>query len=220
MSQIRRGVYSWLDVVRLAHGQGALVFVAHPFSPDYQRPDEFWDAIDGVEVFNARVEHARVKDANMRALVKAGKGNRAVEGGESADNGKANEGFMAVGCVETTYCGVPAAGGKQAEGGMARSCGSDAHFSGEVGCAYWECDIDVEGKTHDEVLLEVRNALASGQGTLRPGKASPFYRCGSQWVGAWKQKRYKKILKIPARFLYGLYTLTFGRRKGDYCVFL
>ena len=176
LSRGGRSYYNWQDVVGLAHDKGALVFVAHPFSPDYPRPDEFWKAIDGIEVFNARIIHSRNIDANKRALALS----RA--------------------------------------GGLPFSCGSDAHFEGEVGCTHWECEIDIEGKTHDEVLQEVRLKLMTSSGRVVPGRASPFYRCASQWVTAWRAGLYKKLLKIPGRFLYGIYTLTLGRRRYDFDV--
>ena len=171
-------LYNWRDVVKLAHNEDALVFAAHPFSPDYDRPGDFWNVVDGIEVFNARIIHSRNTDANKKALSLS----------------KAN--------------------------GIAFSCGSDAHFSGEVGCTHWECDIDVGGKTHDEVLQEVRLRLMDSSGTVSRGGASPFYRCGSQWISAWRGRQYKKLLKIPIRFLYGLYTLTLGRRRYNFDVFI
>jgi len=178
LSYKKPGSYDWRDVVSGAHKQDALVFVAHPFSPDYDRPDSFWDTVDGVEIFNARIEHSRNRGANKKAL------------------------------------------SIMKERGLAFSCGSDAHFRGEVGCTHWECEIDVVGKTHDEVLAEVRRRLTDRSGRISPGVASPFYRCGSQWLSARHSGKYKKILRIPARFIYGLYTLTVGRRKDDYDVFI
>ncbi len=62
------GRYFWRDVCKAAHEQGALVFLAHPFSPAHNHPAELFEQIDGVEVFNSRVVHSRITDANSRAL--------------------------------------------------------------------------------------------------------------------------------------------------------
>lgn len=67
MERNEAGVYDWREVVYLAHNEGALVFAAHPFSPEISRPEEFWESIDGVEAFNARIVHSRSKSPNKRA---------------------------------------------------------------------------------------------------------------------------------------------------------
>lgn len=63
-----RGVFLFSEVVREARTQGALIFAAHPFSPEIPREDAVWEALDGVELFNSRIVHSRIFDANERAL--------------------------------------------------------------------------------------------------------------------------------------------------------
>ncbi|MBR3848167.1 MAG: PHP domain-containing protein [Oscillospiraceae bacterium] len=63
-----RGVFLFSEVVREARAQGALIFAAHPFSPEIPREDAVWEALDGVELFNSRIVHSRIFDANERAL--------------------------------------------------------------------------------------------------------------------------------------------------------
>ena len=67
MKNNEKGVYDWREVVELAHNDGALVFAAHPYSPEVSRTEEFWEKIDGVEAFNARIVHSRNKAPNKRA---------------------------------------------------------------------------------------------------------------------------------------------------------
>lgn len=62
-----KGRYSWRQVVSEAHSQGALCFVAHPYAPYFDRDDDFWKMIDGIEVFNARAELSSRKGANVDA---------------------------------------------------------------------------------------------------------------------------------------------------------
>jgi len=63
-----KGVFSFYEVVSKAHAEGAVVFAAHPFSPEIERTPEVWDELDGVELFNSRIVHSRIFDANERAL--------------------------------------------------------------------------------------------------------------------------------------------------------
>lgn len=63
-----KGVFSFLEVVREARAQGALIFAAHPFSPEIPRDDAVWNIVDGIEIFNSRIVHSRIFDANERAL--------------------------------------------------------------------------------------------------------------------------------------------------------
>ncbi len=62
-----KGRYRWQDVLDAAHKQGALCFVAHPYAPKLERSSDFWEQIDGVEVFNARSELSSNKRANIDA---------------------------------------------------------------------------------------------------------------------------------------------------------
>ncbi len=62
-----KNIYNWLEVVDSAHAQGALCFLAHPFAPKKERTQEVWDSVDGIEVYNARIEHTRIKNANLNA---------------------------------------------------------------------------------------------------------------------------------------------------------
>lgn len=62
------GRFYWMDVCHAAHDDGALIFYAHPFSPAHTFPKSLAEHIDGIEVFNARVVHSRIHDANEKAL--------------------------------------------------------------------------------------------------------------------------------------------------------
>ncbi len=62
------GLYHWRDVCNTAHDMGALVFLAHPFSPKKKHPDGLYDTIDGIEAYNARVAHSSIKSANSDAV--------------------------------------------------------------------------------------------------------------------------------------------------------
>ncbi len=66
-----RGRYPWRDIVSRAHAQGGLVFLAHPYAPEVAREDAVFDEIDGVEIYNARIEHSRSVKPNLRAQLKA-----------------------------------------------------------------------------------------------------------------------------------------------------
>ena len=68
MEKNERGVYPWQDVIAAARRHGALVFIAHPFSPEFPRNEEFWEAVSGIEAFNARVVYSRVRRANEKAF--------------------------------------------------------------------------------------------------------------------------------------------------------
>lgn len=68
LSRDEYGRFYWRDIVKAAHDQGALVFLAHPFSPFRPRPDALFDEIDGIEIFNSRVVHSRKTNANRDAL--------------------------------------------------------------------------------------------------------------------------------------------------------
>lgn len=63
-----QGRFPWRDILSRAHAQGALVFLAHPFAPAVDRPPDLWEALDGVEAYNARIVHSRVPSPNQRAL--------------------------------------------------------------------------------------------------------------------------------------------------------
>lgn len=68
ISRDEMGRFYWRDVCQVAHDQGALVFYAHPFSPARKFPESALSQIDGIEVFNSRVVHSRIPDANKKAL--------------------------------------------------------------------------------------------------------------------------------------------------------
>lgn len=78
------GRFSWRDVCDLAHKQGALVFLAHPFSPSCPRPNELYLHLDGIEVFNSRTVHSRIRGANMRALELCRRLNKPFSAGSDA----------------------------------------------------------------------------------------------------------------------------------------
>lgn len=78
------GRFNWRDVCDFAHRQGALVFLAHPFAPYCPHPDELYPHLDGIEVFNSRVVHSRVRGANMRALELCRRLNKPFSAGSDA----------------------------------------------------------------------------------------------------------------------------------------
>lgn len=84
LSRNERGVFSFSEVVCEARAQGALIFAAHPFSPEISRDDAAWEKIDGVEIFNSRIVHSRIFDANERALALCKEKNLAFSAGSDA----------------------------------------------------------------------------------------------------------------------------------------
>lgn len=67
----KNDLYHWRDVCTAAHDMGALVFLAHPFSPKKKHPDGLYDTVDGIEAYNARVAHSSIKSANSDAATLA-----------------------------------------------------------------------------------------------------------------------------------------------------
>ena len=61
------GRFFWRDICKAAHEQSALVFLAHPYAPAIKRPDALFKQLDGIELFNSRVVHSRITNANERA---------------------------------------------------------------------------------------------------------------------------------------------------------
>ena len=84
LSRNERGVFSFSEVVCEARAQGALIFAAHPFSPEISRDDSVWEDLDGVEIFNSRIVHSRIFDANERALSLCIEKNLAFSAGSDA----------------------------------------------------------------------------------------------------------------------------------------
>lgn len=66
-----KGRYPWREIIRRAHNDGGLVFLAHPYAPAVKRDEAVFGEIDGIEGYNARVELSRIKGANLRARMKA-----------------------------------------------------------------------------------------------------------------------------------------------------
>lgn len=62
------GRFYWPDICREAHKQGALVFFAHPYAPPRPHSKALYENVDGIEAFNGRVVHSRLRTANERAL--------------------------------------------------------------------------------------------------------------------------------------------------------
>lgn len=165
LSKDELGRYSWRQVIDAAHAQGAVVFLAHPFSPNIFRDIDTWKAVDGAEVYNSRVEYSRIKDANLSA--------------------------------QTTCLLL----------GKPFSAGSDAHFAGEIGRAYWECDdFDLTGMTRAETLDAIKQKLMSGTGTVFCGAASPFYRVRSRFITAVKERKPTKLIRVFALLIYTAFT--------------
>ncbi len=69
LSKNEKGVYSYREVIEKAHGEGAVVFAAHPYSPVVAREEGIWDELDGVEVFNSRIVHSKEFFANEKAAL-------------------------------------------------------------------------------------------------------------------------------------------------------
>jgi len=76
--------FYWRDICKAAHEQGALVFYAHPFSPPHQHTEALYSQLDGIEVFNSRVVHSRLKNANKLALDLCRKLNKPFSAGSDA----------------------------------------------------------------------------------------------------------------------------------------
>lgn len=68
MKKDDKGRFPWQEVIQLSREQGALTFLAHPFSPKTDRPIEVYTSVDGIEVYNGRVAYSHIRDANARAL--------------------------------------------------------------------------------------------------------------------------------------------------------
>ncbi len=78
------GRFFWRDVCKFAHDQGALVFLAHPYSPKKEHSEALYREIDGVEVHNSRVVHSLVRGANDKALALAKKLSKPFSAGSDA----------------------------------------------------------------------------------------------------------------------------------------
>ena len=78
------GRFFWRDICKFAHDQGALVFLAHPFSPKKIHPDDLFSEIDGIEIHNSRVVHSRIKNANKKAAELAKKLKKPISAGSDA----------------------------------------------------------------------------------------------------------------------------------------
>lgn len=63
-----KGCYPWQEIVARAREQDAVVIMAHPYCPDKPKPNGWQAHFDGIEGYNARIEHsASQKGANARA---------------------------------------------------------------------------------------------------------------------------------------------------------
>lgn len=60
----------WRAMIERAHRAGAPCFWAHPYAPAIERPREAFLLADGIEAYNARIQHSRVKDCNKKAQMK------------------------------------------------------------------------------------------------------------------------------------------------------
>ncbi len=80
----RNGRFFWRDICKFAHDQGALVFLAHPFSPEKSRSESLFSDIDGIEIQNSRVVHSRIKCANQKAINLAKKLGKPFSAGSDA----------------------------------------------------------------------------------------------------------------------------------------
>lgn len=67
-----------------AHENDALVFLAHPFAPYFERPESVYRNADGFEAYNARIEHSRTDKPNEKAQSLVIEYNRAFSAGSDA----------------------------------------------------------------------------------------------------------------------------------------
>lgn len=162
LSHDGKNIYNWREVVDAAHAQGAICFLAHPFAPKKERSQEVWDAVDGIEVYNARIENSYVANANFNAQTTAM--------------------FM-----KKPY-----------------SAGSDAHFPGEVGGAFWECECE-------PTLEAIKSALLAGGGKIFGAFSSPYYRIANQFIKMKRLKTYSLLPKSIIRLLAA--TLIFFKKR-------
>ena len=149
----------WHAIIERAHRAGALSFWAHPYAPVIERPMESFLLADGIEAYNARIEHTRVKNCNEKAQMKC----RALQKPFSA--------------------------------------GSDAHYPEEVGCAYWQCELDVDGKTTAELNSMLREALLSKKGKIYGGTAKAVYRAKSQWLRLHRLNQRGTLCTVIPRYI-------------------
>lgn len=80
----KRGRFPFEEICKRAHAQNALVFMAHPYSPPIERSEEIFAAVDGIEIYNARIEHSSVKTPNLRAQEKCRKLGKSFSAGSDA----------------------------------------------------------------------------------------------------------------------------------------
>lgn len=152
----------WRAMIERAHRAGALAFWAHPYAPAIERPKEAFLLADGIEAYNARIQHTRVKGCNEKAQMKC----RALQKPFSA--------------------------------------GSDAHYPEEVGSAYWQCELDVEGKTDAELHSMLREALLMKKGRIYGGTAKALYRAKSQWLRLHRLDKRGTLLSVIPRYIRAL----------------
>ncbi len=80
-----KGQYHWRDIVERARAQNAIIILAHPYAPALpNREEEVYTAVDGIEAYNARIEHSAAKKANPRAQEKIRKLGCAFTAGSDA----------------------------------------------------------------------------------------------------------------------------------------
>ena len=60
------GRFRWQDILCRARSAGALAFLAHPYAPRHDVA-EIFEHIDGIEAYNARIEHSSARGANAMA---------------------------------------------------------------------------------------------------------------------------------------------------------
>lgn len=77
------------------------------------------------------------------------------------------------------------------------SAGSDGHYSGEVGAAYFECD--VASSNNEDKLSEIKSALKSGRGKIYGGRASAFWRLCSAWCKTRRTREWGRIPRLIPR---------------------
>ncbi len=79
-----KGRCSFSALCEKAHAAGALVFLAHPYAPYFERPESVCEGLDGIEAYNARIEHSRADEPNIKAQELARKYGKAFSAGSDA----------------------------------------------------------------------------------------------------------------------------------------
>ncbi|MCX8131272.1 MAG: PHP domain-containing protein [Clostridia bacterium] len=83
------------------------------------------------------------------------------------------------------------------------SAGSDSHWLGEVGNAYWECDILNETNS-TEILQKIKSSLMDGTGRVWGSATHRLYEPASQIYKGIKSSKYILTVKPILKMIYSL----------------